>query len=301
LPYSDGLRSHPLLGLGILLLACARREATHDLILRERYLRVRTLFHERRCPRRVVLLTSLSVPDRTPNRKAWRHSCVTAASQAEMGLTECPPLVGGGASHAPSLPMSSLPETSPSGCALSACQRNGTIACWRSLFTDDSLVTIPLLLALVALGMHCALAASARKRGSKPTAAATTNSVRPTTPKRRLSIGRTPSVPSALCLYHDAQGSSDGRTSASSNRTYLPDAWPGIVRLGDQAQCVSLSWRNHGLLSALRWANEQQRRSRIMEHPISDAPEGASPRACCAMGGHDDQVAVGCRTPDDFR
>jgi hypothetical protein len=69
LPDSDGLRSHLLCGLGMLLLACARREATHDLDSRERYLFSRIHLYERRCLRLIVLLTSSSIPAHAPNSK----------------------------------------------------------------------------------------------------------------------------------------------------------------------------------------------------------------------------------------
>jgi hypothetical protein len=62
----------------MLLLACARREATHDLVFRERYLKTRTYLHERRCPRRVVLLTSSAYPMNDETARGWRHEHVTA-------------------------------------------------------------------------------------------------------------------------------------------------------------------------------------------------------------------------------
>jgi hypothetical protein len=77
LPCSGGLRSHPLFGLGMLLLACARREATHDLIFRERYLRLRTHLHERRCPRRVVHWTQSAYPIRLASARRWHHQHIT--------------------------------------------------------------------------------------------------------------------------------------------------------------------------------------------------------------------------------
>src|SRR5579872_6921875 len=54
----------------MLLLACARREATHDLKFRERYLISRSLLHERHCPRRFVLLTQSNVAHDTCEIKA---------------------------------------------------------------------------------------------------------------------------------------------------------------------------------------------------------------------------------------
>jgi hypothetical protein len=90
LPCGGGLRSLTLFGLGMLLLACARRGATHDLHLRERYLVKRALLHERRCPRRVVLLTPSSVHENKGQikGKASRryHGGITPLCARALGL-----------------------------------------------------------------------------------------------------------------------------------------------------------------------------------------------------------------------